>query len=153
MSKTKIKLEYPYCNDWKYGYVVVNNEGRETLILYNSHTDRSSTQYARYLISIKLGRYLTDEETVDHIDGNKHNNDLDNLQVLSLKDNVRKTHLKPTTYLEGVCYVCSKVFYINNKLRRLPNTKKEDLKNGLLCCSATCGRVKMVETKRNNKIS
>lgn len=46
MATTEITLEYPYSADWRKGYVVINPEGRRTLILYNSQTDRSSCQYS-----------------------------------------------------------------------------------------------------------
>lgn len=51
---------------------------------------RRSVQYARLLIECKLRRALTVHETVDHIDFNTMNNNLDNLQVLSRKDNAKK---------------------------------------------------------------
>ena len=95
----KIELKPPYNKVWRYGYLSVNSEGRETLTLYNSCNDRSVTQYARYLLAVKLGRFLTEDETVDHIDGDKTNNSIDNLQVLSMADNIRKSQKKP----EFVC--------------------------------------------------
>lgn len=88
--KTEIRLEEPYSKDWKKCYLVTNRENRKTVILYNSKTDRSTTQYARYLMTVKLGRYLTKDETVDHIDEDKTNDAIDNLQVLSLNDNIAK---------------------------------------------------------------
>lgn len=88
--KTTIKLEAPYSDDWKKGYLLTNRENRKTVILYNSKEDRSSTQYARYLMAVKLGRYLTKDETVDHIDEDKTNDDINNLQIISLHDNIAK---------------------------------------------------------------
>lgn len=87
----KIDLQYPYTQDWKNGYIVTNPEGRKTVILYNTQIDRSSTQYARYLLSVSLKRYLTDDETADHIDGDKSNDDLGNLQILTRTENIKKS--------------------------------------------------------------
>ena len=84
----KIDLKYPYNTVWKYGYVTINRDNRRTLLLVGD-TKRSSTQYARYLLSVKLGRFLTKDETVDHIDGDKTNDNLDNLQILSSSENTR----------------------------------------------------------------
>lgn len=78
----KIDLQPPYSEDWRMGYLVTNPEGRRTVILYNSKESRSSTQYARYLCAVKLGRYLSESETVDHIDGDKTNDSIENLQVI-----------------------------------------------------------------------
>lgn len=91
---SEIKLEHPYSERWRKGYLVVNPEGRKTLILYNSSKDRSSTQYARYLLAVKLGRYLHEDETVDHIDDDIENDDISNLEALSQADNTRKAIYK-----------------------------------------------------------
>ena len=83
---TLIDLEYPYNEIWKKGYLNTNKENRKTLTLYNSHGDRSSTQYARYLLAVSLGRFLTEQEHVDHIDNDKTNDSLENLRVVSIKE-------------------------------------------------------------------
>lgn len=93
----KIKLEYPYNTQWKIGYVVINKDNRRTLLLANGK-QRSSTQYARYLLAVKLGRFLTQTETVDHIDGDKTNDDINNLQILSRKENIRKSQKNQILY-------------------------------------------------------
>lgn len=48
---------------------------------------------ARLILEIKLNRKLIDDETVDHIDNDKTNDDPSNLQVLSGRDNARKGSL------------------------------------------------------------
>ena len=92
MANAEIKLEYPYSEIWKKGYIVVNPEGRRTLILFNSSDDRTSTQYARYLLAVKLGRFLNDDEQVDHKDNDKTNDALGNLQILSKQENIAKSN-------------------------------------------------------------
>lgn len=130
----KIQLKYPYNLDWRYGYIVTNTENRKTLILYNSHVDRSSTQYARYLLAVKLGRYLTKDETVDHHDEDKTNDDISNLKLLSNIDNIRKSSCKPP--FELICPVCSVHFErTHTQLRgRLDRARNNDI-----CCSRQCG--------------
>jgi len=51
---------------------------------------RKSVQYARILLELKLGRVLTQDETVDHIDFDSTNNSFENLQLLSRIENARK---------------------------------------------------------------
>lgn len=131
---TKLELESPYREIYKSGYLVLNPEGRRTLILYNSHQDRTSTQYARYLVSVRLGRFLNQGEQVDHIDGDKTNDSLDNLQVLSLVDNVRKSNKLPDVML--VCPVCGVGF---SRTRSQLHGKLEKALSGNLCCSRVCG--------------
>lgn len=134
MSTTKIKLEEPYKSDWRFGYLVTNRENRKTLILYNSQKDRSSTQYARYLLAVSLGRYLNDEEEVDHIDGDVTNNNLNNLQILSKWENVYKSNKLPDVHLQ--CPVCAVKFTRSRKSLR---GKLERAANNLICCSRSCG--------------
>ena len=136
MANTKITLEYPYKEDWKSGYVNINPDGRATLALYNSHNNRSSTQYARYLLAVHLKRYLNEDEHVDHIDGDKTNDDIDNLQILTLAENNRKTHKKPD--VELVCPMCKKHF-TRTRTQLTGKCKQEKVKNGTLCCSRSCG--------------
>lgn len=51
---------------------------------------RKSIQYARLLLECKIGRRLVGNETVDHIDGDVTNNDVDNLQILTRSQNASK---------------------------------------------------------------
>lgn len=144
----KIDLKYPYSEKWKFGYIVTNSENRKTLILYNNCGDRTSTQYARYLLAIKLKRFLTEEEIVDHIDGDKTNDSLNNLQILSREDNIRKACKKPDIKL--ICPICGTVFYKQSS--KLSGKKlRERVKNNLICCSRKCGRISASRKLKKNK--
>ena len=72
-----------------YDPVLHKKENRYYVYLINpfNKKDRTSTSYARYLFSVKLGRRLSSTEEVDHIDNNKLNDELSNLQVLSPEKN------------------------------------------------------------------
>ena len=130
----KIKLEYPYSEIWDTGYVVINPEGRKTLILYNSQSDRSSTQYARYIMAVHLGRFLNKDEHIDHIDGDITNNNLENLQILTPAENNRKSNKKPDVKL--ICPVCNIVFY---RTRSQISGKLHKVSSNSICCSRSCG--------------
>lgn len=122
----KLQLENPYQKIWKKAYLVKNKQNRRMVILYNNHKDRSTTPYSRYLMAVKIGRILTKKEEVDHIDDDKTNDEISNLQVLTPKENAKKEglarRLKPihgslTTYRYCKCEIC--------KLgRKLWNNKK-----------------------------
>lgn len=65
--------------------------GRKLVQLVFPDGKKLSTSYARFLMSEKLGRPLSKDETVDHIDGDCTNDDPANLQIMSLGDNIRKS--------------------------------------------------------------
>lgn len=126
----KIELQYPYTEDWKYGYLQINPEGRRTVILYSSRNKRSSTQYARYLLAVKEGRYLTEWEEADHIDEDFTNDDISNLQILSIDDHRSKSikNGAKKSYIEFTCVCCGHLF-----LRR-----KHQVTKATKYCSREC---------------
>lgn len=59
----------------------------------------------RYIMECQLGRYLTKEEVVHHIDGNKKNNNISNLELID--NNIK--HLKEKHTLDmskRICITC-----------------------------------------------
>lgn len=144
MNKTTIQLEYPYSKKWRKGYLNINKDNRRTLTLFNSGKDRSSVQYARYLLAIKLGRFLSDNEEADHIDGDKTNDCVTNLQVLTKKDH----RAKGVVHLKGNCYVCG-VEFTRTKTQLRPKIKQTLIVEGKLTCSRKCGYKKAAETLKN----
>ena len=133
---TKFDLEFPYNEDWKFGYLVTNRENRRNVILYNSSSDRSTVAYARYLLSVNIGRYLTGEEQADHIDNDKTNDAISNLQILSPEDNLKKSVIKygGAKYVNCSCPNCHSRFY-----RRFGNTNLVPSRSGgVMYCSRAC---------------
>lgn len=107
----KIKLEYPYNRKWKCGYLQINRENRRMLILFNSNKERSTCSYARYLMSVKLGRFLKKEEEVDHIDHNKANDHLSNLQILTrAQNNIKEAKKRGKQKVKIKCPNCGEIF-------------------------------------------
>lgn len=83
------------------------------LVLVTNSGEKKCTSYARYLMAVKLGRYMTEDETVDHVDNDKTNDIIENLQVLSLGDNIRKRHRIHNMSLKHGTYA----MYHTNKCR------------------------------------
>lgn len=128
-------LQYPYTEDWDKGYIVTNGQNRKNVILYNSPNDRSTTSYSRYLVSVSLGRYLQESEHVDHIDEDKTNNNISNLQILNQKENnLKASKHKGRLLAEIKCPSCSSIF-----TRRKGRTQAVDsLKGKITCCTKEC---------------
>ncbi|UKM62858.1 putative homing endonuclease [Aeromonas phage P19] len=134
--KGKIELEYPFNERWKSGYVVINNENRRHICLVNSHEDRTTISYARYLMSVHLGRILNPEEHVDHKDEDKTNDVISNLQIMTVSENNKK-HAKSKggrQMVEYECPICQTHFSIRKGNSHLVESKKYTLK----VCSDKC---------------
>lgn len=106
----KIELQYPYNERWKSGYLQKNSENRMNVILFNSSDDRSSTSYARYLMSVYLGRHLSVEEQVDHINNDKTDDRIENFQILTIKENNAKEGERRKSVCNIICDYCNCVF-------------------------------------------
>lgn len=144
MSK-KINLQLPFLNDYKSGYLNINKEPRRVVLLVKFDGSKTSISYARYLMSCHLNRYLNRDEHVDHIDNNKLNDVIENLQILTQKENNQKN--KSRTYKTLICPICKKEF---TKEARQLNSK---IKNGKIpTCSRICGGVMSSFNKSSIKI-
>ena len=92
------------------------------------------TYYHRHVASMKYGRWLTPEEQVHHIDGNKKNNHPENLIVLSVTEH---SLLHKGEITEKECLYCKRLF--------LPQS------NRIKYCSDLCVRADRVKDKEITK--
>lgn len=123
-------------------YVIFHKkEGRWQANLVNFNTGhRTTLSYARYLMSVHLGRLLTKEEQVDHINNDKSDDSFENLQILTPKENRKKRDLIiKEAYREFICPICNKNF----KLTKRQSHRKNP------CCSKVCGYLKMKTTLKS----
>ena len=114
-------------------YVNVNKEPRRVAILKNSSTKETMTMsYAKYLYTSKYQCDIPKEDHVDHINGNKMDDRIENLQIISGYFNRIKDH-KHREMVELECPVChSKFLFPKRNLSTHPNP----------CCSRKCGGIK-----------
>lgn len=133
--------EHPY-NEYRL-YVVSSKKGdprRMANLVMPGNIERHTISYARYLMSVHLGRILESNEHVDHINGNKLDDRIENLQIVSCAENNRKYHTEEKIarlYL-FTCPICSKKFVKARNAAWLFLTKGK-----YPTCSRKCGYEKL----------
>lgn len=109
--------------DYKIYGPYTRKDGRKHVILINGDL-RKTVSYPKYLIEQHLGRYLSDDETVDHIDEDFTNDNIDNLRILSRVCNIKRSSIRLTNVV-GVCPICNVEFEYSKtqiKMQRYENT-------------------------------
>lgn len=103
----KIKSVYPF--EEYTCYKVFHKKEKRFYVQLVSKVKRTTISFDKFVLSIKLGRVLTKQEEVDHIDNNKLNDNLDNLQILTQKENQNKYVSLITKQKEIKCHYCDKL--------------------------------------------
>ena len=127
-------------------------DGRQRIVLYENGK-RTTVSYPKYLLEQKIGRPLLPDETCDHIDGDVSNNSLDNLQVLSRIDNIKKhASLKPREKGVFTCPECLSSFIVNMNDAR--HNRKQG-KAGPFCSRSCAGKYgqRLNKTFRGGKVN
>jgi hypothetical protein len=113
-------------------------DGRKHVILKSSNF-RKTISYPRYLMEQHIGRSLTDEETVDHINGDFTDDRIENLQILTREQNSAK-QFEDNPELRAK-YVTLECHYCGNIFQRRESRYREGLgknKNQGFFCSRSC---------------
>jgi hypothetical protein len=122
-----MKVYGPYTRKDKRQHVVIVENGKSRTV-----------SYPKWIMEQHLGRKLSTDETVDHIDENVQNESIDNYQILSRADNVRKS-VKRAEYLTLTCKYCGKQF----QRRRAVDTRNQTVRrvDGPFCSRQCVGKV------------
>lgn len=92
-------------------------DGRQIVILKTPRIEnRITISYPKYLVQCHIGRKLSSEETIDHIDGNFLNNNLSNLRIVSRSDHCRSHSFKKEE-ITRICKICGKLFLTSDMNR------------------------------------
>ena len=149
------QAEYPF-DDYYEGIIYEHNtDGRKVINLLHKTDSKKNIpgmKYARYRMQVILGRLLTKDEEVDHIDSNSQNDSDDNLQVLTIEKHKNKSAQDKKDMIpkiETYCDGCNKEFeshlsYIRQQLNQETN------KFNNFFCSWPC-RSKYIQDGNNIK--
>ena len=148
ISLDQLRVIYPNIKSLS---ININKTSNRRIIYLNLKNENNVTkQYAKVLMEIKYGRILNRNETVDHIDRDKLNDDLSNLRILDRSVHSSQDCLRVKVD-SCVCPECSTVFTPTVNQRNSVKSKA-----GPFCsrsCSGKYGakiRAGMEPIKRNN---
>ena len=95
---------------------------------------RRTILYSKFLMSVHCGRLLGRDEEVDHLDGNRLNDTIENLEVVTRRENLaRQAANRTRSMVVLTCPRCQKEFA---RERRQTHIVKGGNPS---CCSRHCG--------------
>ena len=103
-------------------------------------------------MEIKLGKRLSYDETVDHIDEDPTNDSIENLQVLSRSGNAKKYHKYIGTHPEVITIICPGCGKSVNKLARIIRGNLKKGRGGPFCGRSCAGRYTMTGNRKTKFI-
>lgn len=141
-----LKIEGPYSDLFLYGFLTLHKSSNRRIVrLYNPITKKNLLiQYSKYIYTVYYNKFIPDGVEVDHIDNDFTNDDINNLQLLTRKENYEKyrkhytEYIQKNYYIELICNNCKKQFSKQKK-----RVEKENFANQYCC--------KQCETEYRNK--
>ena len=113
-------------------YININKEPRRVATLRKPDGTMTSMSYAKYLYTSYHRCDIDKDDHIDHINGDKMDDRIENLQKISGRYNRQKDHVIKEMLLL-TCPVCGKEFLFEKRnLSSHPNP----------CCSRRCGGIK-----------
>ena len=112
-------------------------DGRQIVIVVEDNGEARTVSYPKWLLEMQLGRRLDPNmETVDHIDSNIENNELENLRIIPREEHSREDtrRVKPVKFK---CAWCQKDF---ERSPRLVRDKARKNKAGPFCSRKCAGQ-------------
>lgn len=134
---TRKSGENPYQDYYVYGPTYNSSIDRYMIFLVKKdRSSRTSMTYARYLMSIHLGRVLGPEEQIDHINNDHKDDRIENLQILSISENNKKSASHKTILLR--CPECGKLFTRQKGQTHLVFSRSRTKGVQCTCCCRSC---------------
>lgn len=128
----------PYKNCRVYG-VYWHKDGRSRVVVIFPDGKKKTVSYPKFLIEVKIGRFLEPDETVDHIDGNPRNNDYSNLRILRRSEHA-KVEAKRLKRMKFKCPMCGKIFWLSGSRLHHAISNRKRGQAGPFCSKSCAGK-------------
>jgi hypothetical protein len=117
----------------------VGKDNRSRVVLSFVDGSKRTVSYPKFLMENYLGRKLTNNETVDHIDCDVTNNNIDNLRVIDRSRHV-KLDAKRIGAQEFTCEVCQSTFTLAGRKLHDAKHNRDKGKKGPFCSRRCAGK-------------
>ena len=129
-----------YKDKYKKIYLFTNKEPRRVVCMIGYDNSKTLMSYAKYLYTSYYKCEIPEGYEVDHINNNKLDDRIENLQLLTKLENIQKSHIQKE-YILLECPICHNFFlYEKRNLSTHPNP----------CCSRRCGGKQSYLTAKKN---
>ncbi len=136
-----------YKNCKIYGPYKRNGDGLNIIIRFFCGV-RKTKSYPRYIVEQKIGRCLTDNEEVHHINNDITDNNINNLKITKVKRRKRVKH--SGGYY--ICLYCKQEFYMNPRQEK-HRYKNKNYSNGPFCSKTCVGKYANIQKSAKKEIS
>jgi hypothetical protein len=136
----------PYKDAKIYG-PYTRKDGRKHIIAIYPDGAKITVSYPRYLLEMKLGRFLDENEEVDHNDLDFTNDSLDNLVIREPIEHreLDARRLKPQTFM---CPVCYRVFVLEGQtLHNVLTEQRRKNTTGPYCSRSCAGKGSRIQNR------
>ena len=114
----------------------VGKDNRKRIVVVNNSI-KTTISYPKYLVEVSIGRYLNVDEQIHHKDGNFLNNNLDNLEIVKLKEHQHFHNPGFIKEQEAICVWCGKRFLMTKSHAKSRRDKRN--KYGPFCSKRCSG--------------
>jgi hypothetical protein len=90
----------------------------------------------RIVVENRIGRLLRNNEQVHHKDGDRFNNESENLVLLTIEEHARLHSVDRQSFVSCVCPICGTTFTLKAHVHRQRITRNS---HNLVACSRSCG--------------
>ncbi len=138
-----IKTQYPWSQWYNKCHVYLDNRSNRRMVYLSSNNGKKqTTTFARYLYAVHLGEMIPDHLEVDHVNNDCTDDRVENFQLLTHEENLKKYHDYRISTLQeeykNIVDQINKKHYFYNKLKFIPNTTQVECRCSL--CDKTYRR-------------
>ena len=149
----KIEVEFPFNIEFSKAYLSRSNaDFRQRVSFIRDDKTGTLMSYARYLMSVKLGRFLSKDEEVDHINTDPTDDSIENLQVLSVEEHrLKSIKENECEKVKLTCACCGIIFDRPARIQKYKSPKNVFCSyscNGKFYANKTSGNLLALKNKK-----